>query len=333
MTNFKKVLGGVCALALSLGLPPAPALAQFSQQATWGVCGGTANAQTIQIANVGALADLVGVSISCYAGVPNTASMTLSVNGSPATLVKKPSVSGLANLSGGELNGPIVFLYDGTEFVIISQNYGQVIPPHNTWTQTVHGSYPFTVPVGIYWIDPTVVGAGGGGGTGGGNVSNQSGGGGGGGGTSSGWIPVVPGQVITATVGQGGAGSGASGVSAGTGGTSSFQGLSATGGGGGVLTLGMTASGGAGGVGTGGVDNITGGVGGDGNMTTPLIQGGGGGSSSQGGGGRTSTVGLPGRPDVINGVAPGSGAGGVWGSGTTNQTGGNGADGKVSIGY
>jgi hypothetical protein len=334
MKSLKRTIiaGVVAALA---ALPwAAPARAQFAQQATWGVCAGTANAQTMTLPNVSSYADLVGVTIGCIPANSNTGSATLRVNGLSNTLIKKPSPTGLASLSGGEINGPILYFFDGTQFVIPGANYSQVIPPHNSWSQTIGGSYTFTVPTGVYWVDVTVVGGGGGGGPGGGGTFGSfSGGGGGSGGTAEGWVNVSPGQNITVVVGSGGVGSAAVNTYGATGGTSSFLGLSATGGTGAILNPGTTASGGAPGSGSGGQINLIGANGGDGNPFVTQIQGGAGAASSQGGGGRTSTVGDPGRPDVVDGVAPGSGGGGLWGTGTANQQGGKGADGSVYVTY
>ena len=75
--------------------------------------------------------------------------------------------------------------------------------------------------------------------------------------------------------------------------------------------------------------NLIGGVGGEGNNNTFTTPGGGGGSSSLGGGGRTSTISL----SVVNGQAPGSGGGGIYGEAGPAANGGIGADGAVIIQY
>jgi hypothetical protein len=229
----------------------------------------------------------------------------------------------------------VTAVYDGTGFQL-SGVVSASTPPSLQTAQLVHGTYSITIPAGIYKIYVKGVAGGGGGGPGGGPFSDFSGGGGGSGGYFEGTIYTTPGTTISYTVGQGGAGSGTNGTAAGTGGTTSILGMSAVGGGGGQLTFGSgltTASGGVYGTATGGAINFPGASGGDGNPAVANIQGGAGASSAFGGGGRTTTVGLPGRPDVCNGVAPGSGGGGVWGSGTGNQTGGNGADGAIFIYY
>ena len=213
-------------------------------------------------------------------------------------------------------------------------NYPSIQPARNILlSQTTHGTGSVTVPANITELYYQMVGAGGGAGPGGGSFSNFSGGGGGSGGYAAGWYAVTPGQVLPWTVGQGGAGSSAAGTLGATGGSTTFGPATCVGGGGGQLVTGNTAAGGTYGTASGGQVNFPGSNGGDGNPFVAQIQGGAGASSVFGGGGRTSTVGLPGRPDLVNGVAPGSGGGSVWGTGTGNQTGGNGADGALIISY
>ena len=222
-------------------------------------------------------------------------------------------------------------------YTTLITNYPSLLPPRNILTSiSAHGTGSITVPANVTEIFYRLLGAGGGGGPGGGSFSNYCGGGGGSGGYAEGWIAVTPGQVLAYTVGQGGAGATTNGTPGGTGGTSTFGPATCTGGGGGQLTFGggtTTASGGAYGLGSGGQVNFAGAAGGDGNPFVTQIQGGAGAASAFGGGGRTATAGLPGRPDVVNGVAPGSGGGGVWGTGTGNQQGGNGADGALIVSY
>ena len=249
------------------------------------------------------------------------------------------------NIASASLRGEVIVgsgiavAGDGTISVSAASLPPSVMPARNTLlARTTAGSGTVTVPAGVTWLYYEGGGAGGGGGPGGGSgFSNCSGGGGGSGGGFRGWLAVTPGQVIAYTVGAGGAGASVNGTPGGTGGTTTFGGASATGGGGGILTLGgstNTASGGVYGQGSGGQFNFPGGSGGDGNPFTALIQGGAGASSALGGGGRTATEGLPTRGDVVNGVAPGSGGGGIWGAGTSgHQQGGNGADGYLFLTY
>ena len=195
-------------------------------------------------------------------------------------------------------------------------------------TYSTAGTFSFQVPPGVYVLLVRLVG-GGGGGAGAGGASTWSGGGGGSGGYCEGYVSVTPGQIISIIVGAGGNGSSqGNGVTANSGGTTSFGPfMSATGGGGGSAGTG-TSSGGGPGLGSGAsILNFYGSNGGDGNITTANSQGGYGASSAFGGGGRTSTLAV----SITNGLAPGSGGGGIWLSGAGNQNGGNGAPGAVII--
>lgn len=82
--------------------PPHQASAQFVGQATYGgTSGGSANAQTITIANyTGALA---GVQLTFVPGNTNTGPTTLNVSGLGAVAVQRPSSVGNVALSGSEL--------------------------------------------------------------------------------------------------------------------------------------------------------------------------------------------------------------------------------------
>jgi hypothetical protein len=75
--------------------------AQFADQATFaGAGGGTANAQTLTLANVTSYADLVGVIVKYVPSVSNTGSATINVNSLGAKTVLKPTSAGLATLAG-----------------------------------------------------------------------------------------------------------------------------------------------------------------------------------------------------------------------------------------
>ncbi|GEP09799.1 hypothetical protein [Methylobacterium gnaphalii] len=207
--------------------------------------------------------------------------------------------------------------------------YSSYSPPRNLQSFAVSGSYTFTVPLGVYWIFCECVGAGGGGGGGAGSATWASGGGGSGG-YAAGWVSVTPGQVINLIVGAKGAGgSNGNAEQAGTGGTTSIGSfMQATGGSGGTGGN-LGAPGGTPGVGSGGQRNLYGSNGGDGNPYRSDSQGGQGAASAFGGGGRTATKNTGG---VLDGVAPGSGGGGIWYTGPVQQ-GGTGADGAIYIQY
>lgn len=195
------------------------------------------------------------------------------------------------------------------------------LTPGFSRSQVFTTSNNFVVPLGVSQVRARVVGAGGGGG---GCGSSQGGGGGGAGGYAEGVFSQVAGAVVPVTIGAGGAGGG-SGASGSAGGSSSFGSLcSASGGGGGGA--GSLAAGGGGGFGFGGVLQIAGGFGSDGEAGGVTFPGDGG-ASAFGGGGRASNGYAASQQD---GQAPGSGAGGCYFSA---GSGGTGAAGLVIVEY
>lgn len=215
-------------------------------------------------------------------------------------------------------------------------NYPSISPPRNgSIVKKTAGAFTFTVgtdcPANITELYVTLVGAGGPGAGSGGSGATWSGGGGGSGGYAADWFAVTNGQSFTYIVGTGGTPNGSGNGNQGTGGgTSSFgPNLQATGGG---AAIGGTATcaGGAAGQGSGSLLglNFPGANGGDGNPGSLTVQGGAGGSSAFGGGGRTSTIGVG---AIVNGLAPGSGGGGIWQNNSAAQLGGAGAPGVVII--
>lgn len=152
------------------------------------------------------------------------------------------------------------------------------------------GTSTFTVPAGVYRIYAECWG--GGGGIGGGGQYNEAGGGGG---YVAGWINVIPGQTIAATVGAGGTVGGSPG---GDGGATIFSTFSAGGGAGGV----SGGAGAAGGTASGGTINIVGGNGGA-TLINNYVVFSSGGSAPNGGLGFVGTA-------ANNGGIPGGGAGG-----------------------
>ena len=189
----------------------------------------------------------------------------------------------------------------------------QQYPPHGQQSSSV--SFSFTVPAGV----TRVFGEGWGGGAGGGGTSASAaafGGGGGAGGYASGWLNVVPGQVLAVTVGVGGT-AGSAGSVPGPGGnggsshvTDGTTTLTGNGGSGGGAQAGTgAATGGVGGIGTGGTFNINGG---DGTTGYPLGTGGLsaalGGASWQGGIGYPLITGI--ASAGVDGQFPGQGGGG-----------------------
>jgi hypothetical protein len=111
--------------------PPPSARAQLAASQVWaGTSGGTANAQTLNIHNVVALNDLLGVPIRFLPGNTNTnttpAALTLTINldggGTigPVTVNRKTPNLGLQACSGAEFQSGILteVTYDGTVFEI-----------------------------------------------------------------------------------------------------------------------------------------------------------------------------------------------------------------------
>lgn len=180
----------------------------------------------------------------------------------------------------------------------------------------IAGVYQWTVPAGVTKVHVEVVGGGGSGAFIGDGSTTVGPGGGGGGGISNRLCTVVPGGVITVTVGAGGAavtGDGDPGIA---GGTSSFGSFcSATGGRGGVMNAGAL-----GGAGSGGDFNASLGLG------FPPVRNvaGTGPWGGQGGGGESAFAAL----DTSNLTRPGMGGGGR--TKTRSQPG---ADGCVFITY
>lgn len=118
-------------LLLLVGLlAPATAWAQFPEQRVWGgTSGGSANVQTITIANYSSLT--TGVPIRWIAGFSNTGATTLQVSSTAATAMRKVTNNGLAALTGGEIiaGGTYTTVYDGTYHVL--QTSAWVAAPTN----------------------------------------------------------------------------------------------------------------------------------------------------------------------------------------------------------
>ena len=193
--------------------------------------------------------------------------------------------------------------------------------------QIIAGSFNFlpftssgtwTCPAYVYKAKVTVIGGGGGGGNF--NSSGVPGGGGGGGGASISVITVVPGTVYTVTVGNGGGSSSA-------GSASSFSGSGITtitaNGGKGAGTSPNQWSGGIGGTASGGILNIQGSGGDNGDLTGQN-------SYAAGSGGGAPFIGATTKISQNGSANSGSGGGGGI---FTSTTGGNGGTGLVIIEY
>lgn len=188
----------------------------------------------------------------------------------------------------------------------------------------------FDAPGGTNWDVPEVLRNGirkahvlvVGGGGGGGKRNTDSGGGGGGGGAAIAILTLQGIDSVPVTIGEGGAGSGTSGISASSGGTSSFGAFcSATGG----LGASGQGAGGRGGDGSGGIVNLAGSPGLHAAVTFNSRQPAGSGGASMLSGGAQGTL-ASGNQVGTSGTKGGGGAGGVL-----NGNGGNGGDGIVIV--
>jgi hypothetical protein len=219
----------------------------------------------------------------------------------------------------------------------------------STVTESTPGTYYFTVPAGVYYLNVQCWG-GGAGATGGYNGQGQ-GGGGGGAYAAEPAYGVEPGDVIEYSVGAGGAGLTVGNNSASNGNASGFDVTGVAGGG--VLAQGgqsyngnynygpgggtngntVCFSGGNGGPLNGGQSNGSGGGGSAGSTSRGFGGSTGGAAGGAGsGGGAAGGAGTAAGHNGSNGSAPGGGGGGA-GSGTSGFTGGSGAAGKVVISY
>lgn len=228
----------------------------------------------------------------------------------------------ILNVAGVTPNGTVD---DGTS----SQLYTALMtatPGRLLNVRTLTSSAIYTPTAGTKAIKVTLTGGGGGGGgcqaaT---TAATFSGAGGGAGGTVIAWI-TSPASSYSVTIGAGGAGG--VGANAGSnGGNSVFGALTAGGGGGGQKVNATSTPGGVSGTASGGLVNIRGGDGNDGQIGAYFVTGSGG-SSLWGGGGR------PGAGGGNVGKAFGSGGGGAYDTALTNTsyTGGAGAAGILVV--
>ncbi|GAA4977436.1 choice-of-anchor D domain-containing protein [Algibacter aquimarinus] len=189
-------------------------------------------------------------------------------------------------------------------------------------SQTFTSSGTFVVPAGVTSVNVAAWGAGGGGAD---EASNDGGGGGGGGGFRGGTIAVTPGDNITITIGNGGAGATSNGNDGANGGntivTHTIGTITANGGDGGLTSPGSGGFGGNGGGGsfTGTVTSqlaFSGGNGGDGDDDEGGAGGGAAGDSGNGSNGA----------DAAGNFAPPGGAGGTNNGNGGTGNGGNGGN-------
>lgn len=297
-----------------------------SSKVSYAVAAGTANALTATLDPVPATLP-AGMLINVKVTSANTLAATLNVNGLGAKSITR--IGGAALQPGDLVPGMATFLYDGTNFQLLSLA-SQIVS--NVVSLTTVGTSSWTVPAGVYRVKARVWAGGGGSG---GAYNGGNSGGGGGGGYAEGFYAVTPGQVIPYTIGAGGTAGLATTTptAGGAGGSSSFGAfLSATGGSGGApaAASGVSAAGGAGGAGTGGnIINVAGGASSGGLFGV-----------GAGGGNGGAPYGIPGIPSGgyngtgVAGVVPGGGAGGTGAPATgANFTGGVGGRGHIILEY
>jgi hypothetical protein len=94
---------------------------------------------------------------------------------------------------------------DGAKYQLISVSQANANNPYALNVFNTPGAWSYTVPAGVYWVDIDMGGAGGGG-SGADGTADQSGGGGAQGATTIAGQAVVPGDVISGTIGVPGAG-------------------------------------------------------------------------------------------------------------------------------
>lgn len=319
---------------------------------------GSANAYVASyLPNLATIAD--GVRLTFKAKTANTGASTFAANGAASAPIYSHANQAL---QGGEIaaNGLVEVEWNSTNAAwILCGNSGGATPvlagtqsnhavnlgqlaarPMNIQKYTSSSS--FTVPAGVTTLYISGSAAGGGGGNGannsGGQTSLVGGGGGGGGGAGQAIIKqsytVTPGQVISLTVGNGGAGATTNGASGLNGGNTTIGSLvtltgGTGGGGGGAVQTNTIGGGGAGGVGGGGYPS--GGAGGDGNYAgtggmgaSNLFGGGGGGSRAS----KTTPIAASSAYEFGGG---GGGGGGGYGATATMVLGGSGGNGAPGL--
>ncbi|MDZ7926153.1 MAG: DUF2793 domain-containing protein [Agrobacterium sp.] len=226
------------------------AVTSSAQAGEWNVAvaGGTASVITATLSPApAALSDGMVVNLRLASALPGAA--TLNLNGLGAKSIKTPYLNNPA-ANDAVANSIVVLVYSASNNAFIVQPSDT--PRHVTTMYSAPGTTTWTAPLtGWYWVE--VYGGGGASATYAGNIQGE---GGGGGGYAGEWLFFTAGQTVSMTVGAAGVFGGANG------GTTSFGSfLSATGG----ITATTGGVPGAGGMGTGGMVNLKGQEGADGN--------------------------------------------------------------------
>jgi len=125
---FMKRFTALIIAALLIVSAPAIAASPFPEQGTYGgTSGGSANAQTVSVANYSA--KLVGVPIRFIPGFTNTGAATLDITSTGASAVDKPSPAGPTALTGRELVATQIatVIWDGTEYLMGAPVGSQIV--------------------------------------------------------------------------------------------------------------------------------------------------------------------------------------------------------------
>lgn len=136
---------------------PSYAAAPFPEQGTWaGTSGGSANAQTLTVANY--RSRLTNVKVSFFPGFVNTGPATLNISATGSASIMKPSQGGLVALSGRELQTTqlTTVTWDGSEWVLY---YPLVNPQMASISRnlivTTASNTTFTVTAGSLTVEDT----------------------------------------------------------------------------------------------------------------------------------------------------------------------------------
>jgi len=282
---------------------------------------GTTLSRTLTQASTGSLLSLAGVATVFVTAAASDLATITGYTGAlqlpVGTTAERPTAAaGLlrytTTLAGLEFynatNSAWQVLASGSTFINPTTTTGQV-------AYTSSGTFSFTAPAGVYYVNVLAIG-------GGGRGNNSTTGGSGGGGGGLGWInnyAVTPGTAYTVTVGEGGA------SSTNPGGNSFFVSTATVCGfGGGVGVSGSTANGGSGGS---FFPSGQGGMGGAGGNSIGNLNGGGG-----GGGGYSGNGGAGGNGNTAGSAGTGGGGGGGGGGNTADSSNGGGGTGLLGQG-
>ena len=320
-----EILNAIAGSGQAIGSTLSQLLQALSRGIFLGTFAGTANALTAALPGSVAIPALTaGMRFTGIIASTNTGAVTLTLSG--FTSAPGPKAMTRPNISPLKANdvvaGQVVTLvFDGTQFQ--AQSISQTVP--GTSNEELLSSTTRTIPAGVYAVTLDAIGGGGGGGY---SNSAGAGGGGSGAGRSFGRFAVTPGEILTITIGAGGASYIAGGT---TSVVSNLQGTLLSASGGSIGGIGSSAAGSGAstsGNGTGGQINQPGELGVNGTVASGGLLFGGPGGGARTGGGYTFSP-TAGGSAGASGTYPGGGGSGGAGS----SAGGPGAQGRVIYSY